>query len=769
LLSLTQAGSSDSNAAPAEWSLDLSEIKVHADSVNVVDRTMYLFPPAAACCPPHFGGNMSPFRLVCRASLAVRPLAHVLLGLVLSAYSAGFDPLALLANEALPVFRQTAIAATLPETVASTQPGLSFIAGSIGGVGNLSGSGSQARFNFPIGIAVDGSGNRYVADWQNHVIRKVCPDGSVSTLAGAMSTPGTADGSGAAARFNYPQSIAIDRFGTLYVADTNNQTIRKVTAQGLVTTLAGRAGVAGSIDGRASAARFSYPQGIAVDAAGTVVVSDTYNHTLRTISPHGVVATLAGSAGNFGILDGVRSAARFSNPQGLVTDAARTIYVADAGNGLLRKVTPDGIVTTLAGSLANFGLKDGIGAAAGFEGLSNLAIDAAGTLYGADQYAQRIRRITAQGVVTTLPVNAPIAGHLPVKMPFGIAVDPSGSLSVTGQFGVHVISGGATLKTLAGRELEQGLVNGNRAKARFGSLHGVTSDGSGNWYVVDTPNHMIRKITPAGVVSQLAGNGTPGGSDGIGAGASFNYPRGIVADALGNLFVADTFNSTIRKITPAGVVTTIAGAAASPGSVDGRGSLARFFEPEGIAMDAVGNLYVADTGNHTVRKITVTGVVSTLAGSAGTYGSEDGIGVAAHFLKPPGIGVDRAGNVYVSQPVYSTIRKITPGGVVTTWAGRVLEEGAVDGLSDAARFRGPQGLAADEYGNVYVADTGNNTIRRIAPSGQVTTVAGVPGSIGIRTGALPGSLAQPVAVAMAGAATLAVVNESAVLRLVVKK
>ena len=707
---------------------------------------------------------MSFHLLIQRAPKAARKLARVLFFLGLMVCGTGVDHFALNVAKALPLSPDAVV---LPAR--SAQPGLSFVAGSIGGIGNLSGVGSQARFNYPVGIAVDAAGNRYVADWQNHVIRKVLPDGSVSTLAGAMSTPGAADGNGAAARFYYPQSIAIDHAGNLYVADTNNQTIRKVTPQGVVTTIAGRVGVIGSTDGRGSAALFCFPQGIAVDAAGTVIVGDTYNHTLRSISPRGVVTTLAGSAGMAGNLNGVRSAARFSNPQGLVTDAARNIFVADAGNGLLRKVTPAGVVTTLAGSLANFGLKDGTGAAAGFEGLSNLAIDATGTLYGADQYAQRIRRITQRGVVTTLPVNAPLAGQPQVRMPTGIAVDPSGTLSVTGQFGVHVITGGTTLTTLAGKELELGRVNGSGSKARFDSLSGVTSDPSGNWYVVDTLNHVILKITPAGVVSELAGNGKQGSVDGTGASASFSYPRGIVADTLGNLFVADTFNSTIRKITPAGVVTTIAGAAASPGRADGPGSLARFFEPEGIAIDTGQNLYVADTGNHTVRKMSAAGVVSTLAGSAGRYGSDDGVGAAARFLNPAGITVDLAGNVILSQPVYGTIRKITSGGVVTTWAGRVLEKGAVDGLGDAARFRTPQGLTADGFGNVYVADTDNNTVRRIAPSGQVTTVAGVPGSVGIRTGVLPGSLAQPIALAMSGVSTLAVINENAVLRLVLKK
>ncbi|MEB0136431.1 NHL repeat-containing protein [Actimicrobium sp. CCC2.4] len=716
-----------------------------------------------------------------RAPDVARTMASVLLCLTLWGCDAGLDPFALAGAGLPPVaMRISPFVATVPASAApavavaaatsasATQPGLSLVAGSPGGAGNLNGVGSLARFAYPGSMAVDTAGNRYIADQNNNQIRKVRPDGSVSTLAGASaSTPGAADGRGAAARFYSPVSIAIDRAGMLYVADSVNHTIRKVSPQGVVTTLAGRAGDPGSADGRGSAARFFDPKGVAVDVAGNVLVSDSANQTIRKISPDGNVTTLAGSANNVGALDGIRSAARFSYPEALVTDAARNVYVVDRGNGLLRKITPAGIVTTLASGVNGVNFKDITGTVKGYVDLAGLAIDANGILYGADQSAGKIHRITRQGVVTTLPFDARPPGQPREIMPLGIAVDPSGTLSVTGQYSVYVVTNGTTFKRLAGLPPELALVNGAGAQARFNLPWAVTSDATGNWYVADAGNSMIRKITPAGVVSQLAGSGKWGNVDGTGTEASFKAPKGIVADPLGNVFVADTTNSTIRKITPAGVVTTIAGAPSSTGSTDGPGNLARFSSPEGIAIDAQRNLYVGDTGNHTIRKISTSGVVSTLAGSPGRYGSEDGTGAAARLASPRSMSVDQAGNVYVIS--YRAVRRITPAGVVTTWAGQALAFGNVDAVGEDARFGYLLALTADAAGNVYVSDTAATTIRKIDPWRRVTTVAGLPGSIGIRTGVLPASFAFPSALAVTGPATLAVIDENAVLRLVLPK
>jgi len=237
------------------------------------------------------------------------------------------------------------------------------------------------------------------------------------------------------------------------------------------------------------------------------------------------------------------------------------------------------------------------------------------------------------------------------------------------------------------------------------------------------------------VVTTLAGAaGVFGSADGTGSGAQFHLPFGVAADKAGNLYVADYSNSTIRKITSAGVVTTLAGTAGVIGSADGTGSAAQFFYPFAVAVDGAGNVYVADTNNYTVRKITPAGVVTTLAGLAGNHDYADGIGSNAGFGNLFGIAADSAGNVYVADNTYSTIRKITPAGVVTTLAGAPGISGSADGTGSAARFSSPRGIAIDSAKNLYVTDQNNQTIRKITPAGVVTTLGGVAGSYGIADG-----------------------------------
>jgi sugar lactone lactonase YvrE len=269
----------------------------------------------------------------------------------------------------------------------------------------------------------------------------------------------------------------------------------------------------------------------------------------------------------------------------------------------------------------------------------------------------------------------------------------------------------------------------------------IAMDASGNLYVADTLDNTIRKITPAGVVSTLAGaSGEAGSQDGTDGGARFNHPDGVTVDSAGNIYVTDNGNATIRKVTSAGVVTTMAGTAGVHGSADATGSAASFGSPTGIAVDTSGNLYVADTSNDTIRKITTGGAVSTLAGAAATSGNVDGTGNAARFNMPRGVAVDTTGNVYVADTNSATIRKITSAGVVTTMAGTAGATGTADGLGAAARFNQPYGVSVDAAGNVYVADTGNDTIRAVTPGGAVVTLAGMPGVAGLRDGA--GSTAE---------------------------
>jgi streptogramin lyase len=589
------------------------------------------------------------------------------------------------------------------------------------GYGSADGTNGAARFAFPCGAAMDSAGNVYVADEVNSTVRKMTPDGTnwvVTTLAGLAGCTGTNDGTGSAARFYYPNGVAVDGAGNVYVADTANQTIRQVTPVGtnwVVTTLAGNASHPGTNDDTGSAARFNFPAGVAVDTNGNVYVADTANHTIREVTPVGtnwVVTTLAGLAGSLGSANGTGSAARFNFPYGVTVDTNGNVYVADMYNNTIRKVTPVGVVTTLAGLAGNAGSANGTGSAARFNGPFGVAVDSAGNVYVADTFNPMIRKVTPVGVVTTL----------------------------------------------AGNASHPGTNDGTGSAARFDWPIGVTVGTNGNVYVADSGNNTIRQVTPAGVVTTLAGLavGSIGSTDGTGNAARFNFPNGVAVDTNRNVYVADSSDFTIRKVTPAGVVTTLAGLAGNAGSANGTGSAARFNYPLGVAVDTNGNVYVADWGNNSIRKVTPVGanwVVTTLAaGFNGPYGvAVDSAGnvyvadsgnntirkvtpagvvttLAAGFNFPAGVAVDTNGNVYVSDYNNNTIRKVTPVGVVTTLAGLAGSLGSTDGTGSAARFANPVGVAVDSAGNLYVADFNNCTIREVTPVGTnwvVTTLAGV--------------------------------------------
>jgi sugar lactone lactonase YvrE len=317
-----------------------------------------------------------------------------------------------------------------------------------------------------------------------------------------------------------------------------------------------------------------------------------------------------------------------------------------------------------------------------------------------------------------------------------------------------------TFSTLVGTASMAGDSDGIGGAARFSAPVGAAVDWVGNVYVADTHNHTIRKITPDGIVTTLAGTaGEYGNVDGIGHAARFFSPMGLALDRAGNVYVADIGANTIRKISYGGLVTTLAGASGPAGGADGTGDLARFNGPVALAVDEAGNVYVADRGNHTIRKIAPNGEVTTLAGLAGASGSADGTGNQARFNWPTGLAVDLTGKVYVGDSGNSTIREITPDGEVTTLAGMAGVAGSADGTGAHAQFHFPNGLAVDGAGSVYVADTGNNTIRKIASGGVVTTLAGTAGVTGNADGTgVAARFSNPIGVAIDGAGSLYVAD-----------
>ncbi len=550
--------------------------------------------------------------------------------------------------------------------------------------------------------------------------------GVVTTLAENQHPDQSIDGPGGMARFATPNGIAVDANGVLYVADRYNHTIRRISAAGIVSTLAGKAGSQGDSDGPGPVARFNHPTGVAVDAGGNVYVADRYNHTIRKITPTGVVSTLAGLAGIPGNANGTGRSASFNQPFGVAVDAAGVVYVADRRNHTVRRVSPAGEVSTLTG-LIGTGQTGGVGNAQ-FNETSALAIAANGTLYigDANSYYASIRQVSLSSKAVTMAYSFDSSGEGPI----GIAVDSADHLFVVGTHGlftnfktIQTAQSKKRRKKLFSEEdhsFEQvkgyvgcgyywnGVSNNLEGNTCFSYPAGVAVDRAGNLYVSDSENQNINRITPTGVVSVIAGRGFQY----TGLGRPQTLQGQAAVNAAGTMYVADANKHVIYQVSPAGVASVFAGTPGQGGTSNGTGSAARFWHPSAVAVDAAGTVYVADAGNHVIRQISPAGVVTTLAGS-GSVGNTNGPAATARFYWPTGVAVDAAGTMYVADRGNHVIRQISPAGVVSTLAGRAGVPGIADGTGPSARFNDPVEVTVDEAGAVYVVDQGSRTMRVI--------------------------------------------------------
>jgi len=431
------------------------------------------------------------------------------------------------------------------------------------------------------------------------------------TFAGLPGTSGSTDGTGTAARFNSPSDLALDSSGNVFVADTVNQVIRKITSAGVVTTLAGQTGVAGSADGSGTAAQFRHPSGIAVDSAGVLYVADTDNDTVRKVTSAGAVTTLAGLAGSAGSTDGTGSAARFSGPSGIVVDSSGNVYVADTLNDTIRKVSTAGAVSTIAGAAGSTGFSDATGSAARFWGPQGLALDASGTLFVADSVNSAIRKdVLASGVVTTVAGGEVVLPTLLIR-----------ASTVVGSAPPTVVL------------LGSGTTDGPGSQAKFTYPCGVAVDGSGNLYVADTDNHTLRGITPNDAVSTLAGSaGSSGTTDGIGTAARLNFPTGVAVSSTGDVYIADASNHAIRLAVvpaapafttqPQNQTVTAGGSASFSVAASGKPSPTYQWYLGGTAISgatsaslAISNAQSANAGNYTVTATNLVGSATSSSAS----------------------------------------------------------------------------------------------------------------------------------------------------------
>ena len=609
----------------------------------------------------------------------------------------------------------------------------------------------NAQLAGPTDVAVDAAGNLYVADAFNHRIRRLDPSGTITTIAGTGEEGFSGDnGPAIQAGLNRPQGVAVDAAGNLFIADTRNHRIRRVDPSGTITTIAGTGedGFSGD-NGPAVEAQLASPRGLALDGTGNLFIADTLNDRIRRVDPSGTISTIAGAewTGNIGD-NGPAVEANLSLPYGLAVDSAGNLYIADSGRGRVRRVDPSGTITTIAGGWrGGFGGDGGPAVAAQLDSPMGVAVDPMGNLYLADTLNHRIRRVDPSGTITTIAGtgeegfigdNGPaVAAQL--YYPIGVAVDPLGNLFVADTFNNRIrrVDPSGTITTIAGTG-ERGF-NGDDGPAVAAQLHypmGLAVDSAGNLLIADSYNHRIRRVDPSGTISTIAGTGEEGfsGDNGPAVRAALDFPRGVAADGAGNLYIADTWNHRIRRVDPSGIITTIAGSGETRSEVGNLGGgfsgdggpavQAQLKNPRGVAVDGTGNLYIADSNNHRIRRVDPSGTISTIAGIGGPgFGGDNVPAVSARLDSPEGVAVDSAGNLYIADGDNHRIRRVDPSGTITTIAGTGKPGFSGDkGPAVRARLFLPQGLAVDAAGNLYVADTFNRRIRILTLTSPPTSL-----------------------------------------------
>ncbi len=593
----------------------------------------------------------------------------------------------------------------------------------------------SAQLDHPQGLAVDAAGDLYIADTLNNCIRKVTVSGTISTVAGDGTAGFSGDrGPAAEAQLNLPGGVAADSARNLYIADTNNHRIRKITAAGIIDTVAGNGTLGFNGDGGpATAAQLNLPWGVAADSAGNLYIADTNNLRIRKVTVAGIISTVAGNgSAGFYEYSGTATEVPLGFPYGVAVDAAGNFYATDTKNHCVRKVTTDGIISIVAGDgTEGFSGDGGPATAARLDSPYGVAADSAGNIYIADTNNDRIRELTSAGMITTVAGVGGVsfsgdsgpATLAQLGGPYGVAADSAGNLYIadTSNSRIRKVTPAGTISTVAGDGTEG--FSGDGGPATAAQLHtpsGVAADSAGSIYIADTGNVRIRKVTPAGVISTVAGNGAFGfsGDGGPAIAAQLAHPYGVAADSSGNIYIADHSNNRIRKVTAAGVISTVAGKGTTGFSGDGGpATAAQLARPYGVAVDSTGNLYIADYWNLRIRKVTTAGIISTLAGSGGDgFSGDGGLATAAYMTGPTGVAADFAGNIYIADYWNGRIRKVTAGGIIDTAAGDGTDGFSGDGgPATAAQLSSPWGVATDSAGNLYIADTNNNRVRKVVP------------------------------------------------------
>src|SRR5258708_14386715 len=580
----------------------------------------------------------------------------------------------------------------------------------------------NAVLTSPYGVAADRSGNLYIADFSDNLLRRVSSSGIITTITNQLLGP---------------WNVTAAPSGDVYVADTFGHRVLKVTPSGAVSVFAGTAVAGkGGVPGTAKTAQLYQPHDIAIDANGNVFILDSGNFRVLKVTPDGAVANYAGVGfPAFTGDDGPATQAAINLAYGITVDSKGNLFIADSLNQVIRAVTTDGNIQTIAGVRNRFGCTgDPFPLATAFACPSGLAVDAADEFYTADAQ-NSLARVIAQPLTPSAKLTT-IAGtcvpgysgdggqarNAQLNLRRSVAIDGQGNVLIadSGNSRVRIINKQGTIATIAGSDHASG-DNGPATAARLFAPSGMAIDSAGNMFVADTNNNLIRRVAADGTISTFI--------------SSLNSPNGIAVDNSGALYVADTNSHVIRKIAN-GIATVVAGTPRQSGNRgdEGMATDAQLETPNAVAFDRSGNMYIADSGNNRIRKITRDGRIHNFAGEPqqGLPGSDGdgGPAIAAHLHYPRALAVDAGGNLYIADFLNDRVRMVSAvTGNITPVAGTGVRGGAGDGgQATQAQLALPSGLAFDNLGNLYIADSLNNRVRIVAAGGVLRSIAGGSGA-----------------------------------------
>lgn len=603
---------------------------------------------------------------------------------------------------------------------------------------------TDAQLSFPLDVACDASGTIYVADgYGSRRVRKIDRSGHITTIAGNGGHDFSGDNVLATQAALAPYALALDAAGNIYIADADNRRVRKVGTNGIITTVAGT-GINGyAHDGRPAAQEaLGFPSGVALDASGRLYIADYGNKVVYRVI-NGIISVIAGDyIPSFGGDGGPATSAHLYLPNRITLDASGNLLILDQGNNRVRRVDTGGIITTVAGNGSGGSTGDGgPGTSATLSPLRAIATDSSGNAYiGMSvstaepwSYDNRVRRLNSAGIIDTV-VGIGDNGDGGVALdavidPHGLAAGHQTQLadlyiadSRNNQIRrVDGISG--AVSTIAGTGVSGFSGDGGPATAaRLASPSAVVADRNGNLYIADQTNNRVRRVSNRGTITTVAGNGTFGysGDSGLAGSAALASPTGVDVDATGNVYIADRYNYRIRRVTPQGIIDTVAGNGTynpqNPAGDGGLATQAQLGVPTGVVAAPDGSLYIAEFGSHRVRKVRSNGVIITVAGN-GNYGAagDGGLAVNAQLNGPFSLALDATSNLYVGDSSNQRVRRIDiVSGLITTVAGNGSPGTEGDGQSAIkANLYPPSGIAVDASGNLYIAQPDSSRVRRV--------------------------------------------------------